>query len=191
MAPQPNTQSASNEAKTILAVQALNNDASLSVRKASELYDVERTRLRRRRAGTAVRRDCEANSKILTKLEEEVIIEFIIELDAKGFSPTLAAVRDMANTVLAERSATAVGQNWPSNFVARTPTIKTRLSRPYDYCRAKCEDPEVIGRWFKLVEAIVKEYGVINEDIFNFDETGFQMGIITSQTVVTGTERRN
>jgi hypothetical protein len=79
-------------------------------------------------ARTAVRRDYKANSKILTKLEEEVIIKFIIKLDAKGFSPTLAAVRDMANTLLAKHSATAVGRNWPSNFVARTPTIKTHLS---------------------------------------------------------------
>jgi hypothetical protein len=139
----------------------------------------------------AARRDCEANSKILTKLEEEVIIEFIFELDTKGFSPTLAAVRDMADTLLSERNAPAVGQNWPSNFVARTPSIKTRLNRPYDYRRAKCEDPEVIGRWFQLVQAIVKEYGITNEDIFNFDETGFQMGVITSHTVITGTERRN
>jgi hypothetical protein len=143
------------------------------VNKAAELYNVERTRLRRWRAGVATRRDCEANSKIVTKLEEEVIIEFIIELDAKGFSPTLTAVRDMADTLLTERGATAVGRNWPSNFVARTPSIKTRLNRPYDYRWVKCEDPKVIGRWFKLVEAIVKEYGVTKEDIFNFDETGF------------------
>jgi hypothetical protein len=121
----------------------------------------------------AARRDCEANSKKLTKLEEEVIIEFIIDLDARGFSPTLAAVRDMANTLLTERGAPVVGQNWPSNFVARTPSIKTRLNRPYDYRRAKCEDPEVISRWFKLIEATIKKYGVANKDIFNFDETGF------------------
>jgi hypothetical protein len=137
------------------------------------------------------RRDCEANSKKLTKLEEEVIIEYILELDSNGFSPTLAAVRDMADSLLTERGGPQVGLNWPSNFVARTPSIKTRISRPYDYRRAKCEDPEVIGKWFKLVEAIVKKYGVAYEDIFNFDETGFQMGVLQGQTVITGTERRN
>jgi hypothetical protein len=79
------------------------------VRQATELYNVKRTRLRRQRAGTAARRDYKANSKILTKLEEEVIIKFIIELDTKGFSPTLAAIQDMANTLLAKRSTTVVG----------------------------------------------------------------------------------
>jgi hypothetical protein len=109
MAPQPSTQSASNEAQIILAIQALENDASLSVRQATELYNVKRIQLRRQRAGTAARRDCEANSKILTKLEEEVIVKFIIKLDTKGFSPTLAAIRDMANTLLAKRSTIVVG----------------------------------------------------------------------------------
>jgi hypothetical protein len=40
----------------------------------------------------ATQHNYKANSKILTKLEEEVIIKFIFKLDSKGFSPTLAAV---------------------------------------------------------------------------------------------------
>jgi hypothetical protein len=146
MAPQPKAQSASNEAKLILAVQALKNDASLSIRHAAALYNSEESRIRRRRAGVASRRDYKANLKNLTKLEEEAIVDFIIKLDSKGFSLTLAAIQDMANTLLAQQDAPIVGQNWPSNFVVRTPSIKTRLSQPYNYRRAKYKDPKVIGR---------------------------------------------
>jgi RecB family endonuclease NucS len=53
------------------------------------------------------------------------------------------------------------------------------------------EDPEVIGAWFKLVEETIAKYGVLDEDIHNFDETGFQMGVIVFMKVVTGLERRN
>jgi hypothetical protein len=35
------------------------------------------------------------------------------------------------------------------------------------------EDPEVIGAWFKLVEETKAKYGVYDEDMHNFDETGF------------------
>jgi hypothetical protein len=59
--------------------------------------------MRRRRAGTAARRDCEPNSKRLTKLEEEAIIQHILDLDSRGFAPTLGAVQDMANKLLTER----------------------------------------------------------------------------------------
>jgi hypothetical protein len=35
------------------------------------------------------------------------------------------------------------------------------------------------------------KYGIQDEDIFNFDETGFQMGMILTGIVITGSERRN
>jgi hypothetical protein len=41
-----------------------------------------------------------------------------------------------------------------------------------------------------LVGETKAKYGVHNEDIHNFDETGFQMGVIGSMKVVTGAERR-
>jgi hypothetical protein len=31
----------------------------------------------------------------------------------------------------------------------------------------------LISLWFKLVKDTIIKYGVIEEDIFNFDETGF------------------
>ena len=34
-----------------------------------------------------------------------------------------------------------------------------------------------------------EKYGIIDEDIWNFDESGFLMGKITSQLVVTGSEK--
>ena len=52
------------------------------------------------------------------------------------------------------------------------------------------EDPRVISDWFELVRSRKAEYGIQDGDTYNFDETGFIMGIITSQLVVTGSERR-
>ncbi|EGU85424.1 hypothetical protein FOXB_04067, partial [Fusarium oxysporum f. sp. conglutinans Fo5176] len=43
---------------------------------------------------------------------------------------------------------------------------------------AKCEDPEVIRGWFELMENIIAKYGIDATDIYNFDETGFMMGVI-------------
>ena len=74
------------------------------------MYSVAETTLRRRRAGTLARRDCQPNSRKLTQLEEEVIISYIADLDQRGFSPTYAAVRDMADKLLAARDAGQVGQ---------------------------------------------------------------------------------
>ena len=95
----------------------------------------------------------------------------------------------MANQLLAARSASKVGIKWPENFVRRTAELKTRFNRKYDYQRAKCEDPELIGGWFQLVRRTIEKHGIAEQDIYNFDETGFQMGVILTSKVITGSER--
>jgi hypothetical protein len=47
----------------------------------------------------------------LLKTEEEVIIQHILDLNARGFPPRLAAVKDMADSLLGERHHDLVGQN--------------------------------------------------------------------------------
>jgi hypothetical protein len=103
-------------------------------------------------------------------------------------------VEEMANRLLADRDASPVGKRWASNFVKRQPELKARFQRRYDYQRAKCEDPTVVRNWFRLVENTIAKYGIRSDDIYNFDETGFMMGVIASDMVVTGAEgveRRN
>jgi hypothetical protein len=58
-----------------------------------------------------------------------------------------------------------------------------------DRQRIQQEDPELISAWFKLVEDNKAKYGVHNNNMHNFDKTGFQMGVIGSMKVVTGAER--
>ena len=53
-----------------------------------------------------------------------------------------------------------------------------------------CEDPVQIQGWFRLVQNIVAKYGILQEDIYNFDETGFSMGVISTSKVVTRSERK-
>ena len=126
----------------------------------------------------------------LFKTEEEVIVKHILDLDMRGFPPRLAAVKDMADLLLAERHQDPVGQNWAANFVKRSPELKVKFNRKYDYKRALCEDPEIIQGWFWLVENMKAKYGILDEDTYNFDETGFMMGQISTGAVVTSAERR-
>jgi hypothetical protein len=43
----------------------------------------------------------------------------------------------------------------------------------------------LIRSWFELVEQTKLKYGILDEDVYNFDEAGFTMGRITTQLVVT------
>ena len=130
-----------------------------------------------------------ANSRNLTNTEKQVIVEHILELVARGFPPRLAAVADMANSLRAERNLGHVGLNWPSTFVKRQPELTVKFSRKYDYKRALCEDSGVVQGWFSLVANIKAEYGILDDDTYNFDETGFMMGQISTGAVVTASDR--
>ncbi|OHW97269.1 fot5 transposase [Colletotrichum incanum] len=131
------------------------------------------------------------NSRNLTLLEEEKLVDYILDLDARSFPPRITGVEEMANYLLADRDAPPVGKHWASNFVKRQPQLRTRFFRKYDYKRAQCEDPEAIRAWFALVKNTIAKYGIDECDIYNFDETGFMMGQIASGMVVTSAERRS
>jgi hypothetical protein len=177
------------ESQIILALQALKKDPKLSLRAAAKIYSVDHTKLSRRQRGIRPRRDTTANSRKMTDLEESVILEYILDLDSKGFPPRLSGVEDMANRLLADRDAPRVGTRWAANFVKRHPELTTRFNRRYDYQRALCEDSELICGWFSLVRNTILKHGIQEADIYNFDETGFAMGVISTAMVITSAER--
>jgi hypothetical protein len=63
------------------------------------------------------------------------------------------------------------------------------FNRIYDFQKALCEDSELISLWFRLVENIRAKYKVLDYDLYNFDETGFIIGVICPIMVVTRADR--
>ena len=114
------------EGDVYLAVQDLQNKQVKSLRRAEELYSVPQRTIQRRRDGKRPRRDCEPNSKRLTKLEEEAIVERILEQSLRGLPPSKPNVQDMADRLLRERDAKPVSKHWVDNFIKRTLEIQTR-----------------------------------------------------------------
>ena len=97
---------------------------------------------------------------------------------------------DIADKLLGTRGGELVGKCWAERFVTRSDKLKMAFNRAKDRQRILQEDPEVIGAWFKLVADTKVKYGIHDNDVYNFDETGFQMGVIGSIKVVTGSKRR-
>lgn len=183
-------ESQSKEARTNLAIAAFKQDPKSTIRQLARVYTIDRTTLSRRIDGRTSREDTAPKSRNLTLLEEEVIVREVLHLGSRGFPPKLCHIEDMANQLRTTRGASRVGKNWTSTFIKRQPDLTTRFTRSYDYQRAKCEDPAIIQGWFDLVRNMVAKHGIQEEDIWNFDETGFMMGIISSTMVVTSSDGR-
>ena len=103
----------------------------------------------------------------------------------------------MANLLLQKQSNPSqgapltVGKLQVHNFVQRYTALKSRYNQKYNYQQAKCKDPAIIREWFCLVRNTIAKYGILDEDIYNFDKTEFQIGVITTAKVITRVERSN
>jgi hypothetical protein len=179
------------EARILLAIKAIQTSKQkLSRRAAAKIYTVPESTLRLRMNSATPINEYRPKVYKLTAAEEETIIRHIFDRDSRGFSPRLDDVKDIANYLLETRGGERVGKNWAQRFVSRRLELKTRFNRVYDFQRALCEDPELIGAWFRLVENIRAKYSVVDSDFYNFDETGFIMGQICPGMVVTRADRR-
>ena len=185
-----NVQKPSNENQIQLALQAIRQDVTITPRRAAAIHTFSRSTLTRRLAGKPSRRDYRPAVIRLTATEEAVVLQRALDFDERGSSLQLAAVKDMADCLLAQRQEGPVSKHWANNFVQRQPELQVKFNRKYDYSRALCEDPEIIQDWFRLVENTKAKHSILNKDTYNFDETGFMMGIITARAVVTSSERQ-
>lgn len=178
------------EGRLELALQAFKKHQFKSLRAAALAFDVSQDTLRRRLRGTPAQRGSIASARLLTPTEEQTVLEWILSMDRRGMPPTQASVRQIVNLLLAQRGNLKIaGKCWVVRFINRHEELKSKYNRKYDYQRAKCEDPALIRGWFERVQQTIAEYGILEEDIYNFDETGFQMGVIATAKVITGTDR--
>jgi hypothetical protein len=178
------------EGRVQLAFEAFNSGQFRSHRAAADAFNVKRHTLDQRAKGIPFRLETPPNGRKLTPTEEQTIVRYILDLDSRGFALGLCQVADIADKVLGVRGGEPVGKKWAARFASRSDALKMAFNRAKDRQRILQEDPEVISAWFKLVESTKAKYGVYNEDIHNFNETGFQMGVASSSKVVTGSKRR-
>ncbi|KKA16366.1 hypothetical protein T310_10044, partial [Rasamsonia emersonii CBS 393.64] len=111
----------------------------------------------------------------------------------RGLPPQISTVCYLAQLLLSARlssSEASVGEKWVNQFIKRHKELCSKYSQKYDYQQAKCEDPELIKGWFKRFHDTIQKYGIVEQDIYNMDETGFQMGVISTAKVICRSETR-
>jgi hypothetical protein len=95
----------------------------------------------------------------------------------------------MADILLSKRGNTTplpkISKNWVSNFLRQNNDLKTWYLQRYNYSRAKCKDPKVIIEFFDAFQKAVINYNILDDNIYNFNEIGFAIGIIATTRVIT------
>ena len=143
--------------------------------------------------GRAPRTDLRANNHKLTETKELTLVQWILSIDERGYPPRIYTVRKAAKLLLKQHIAlpsALIGQNWPHNFVNCRPKLKVKYTHKYDYQRAQCKNPDKLQDWFRLVQNIIYKYGIIADNIYNFNEIGYTIGIIGTIHIITKSDQR-
>ncbi|KAL6167035.1 hypothetical protein ACJQWK_06486 [Exserohilum turcicum] len=183
----------SREGRISLAIASYRNNPKQSICALAKAYDVPQSTLHTRVHSTQPRLELRSVNRKLSSIEEQSLVQWILDLDRRGFPPHIIDVRRMADALLAARGQDPppqpVGKKWVSRFIQSQLELQTKWSRRLNSQRAQYEDPATIVAWFKLVEETRQTYGVLDQDIYNFDETGFAMGVASTSKVVTSSDR--
>jgi hypothetical protein len=107
-------------------------------------------------------------------------------LDRANLSPLPYEIEGAANDILSRSgSDRRVSKNWVYRFMARLPnTFKCQNQKTMEAQRVDAEKLPTIIEWFHYLEGEIKALKVGPSNIYNIDETGFQLGQGKSQKVV-------
>ena len=90
------------ENRIILAIDAIGTLPGISICRAAKMFDLPEATIRHCLNSQVSKVEATNRNLNLTVIEEEVIVQYIMQLDSQGFSPRRADVEDMANVLLAK-----------------------------------------------------------------------------------------
>ncbi|CAI8005301.1 hypothetical protein GBAR_LOCUS4131, partial [Geodia barretti] len=129
-----------------------------SVRHASEEFNVPKSTLGDRVSGRVMPGSNSGPQRYLTTAEEVELVQFLTRVAAIGYGKTRKEVLAIVQNIIDEKCLNkSVTNGWWETFCRRNPSISLRAPTPLSMARAKATDPDVICRYFDLLERTLDE----------------------------------
>lgn len=158
-------------------------------------FGVPRNRLRYRLEGRSPKNGQPAANTKLSRAEESALCRYIDRLDRINLAVRPEFVTDAANYILREQTSQSqaghpllVGPNWTTRFLTRHKYSK-RLQKKLHADRQASEDLSRVAEYFQKLSDICERDGILPDDTWNMDETGFRIGVGKDQLIVTKRKR--
>ena len=112
-------------------------------------------------------------------------------MDSKACPPSLIRTREMATLILRSNGdQNPLGKKWISTFIKRNPRISSVVGRKIEKARAEAATHDQIKMFMEQFEATRKRINVLTEDIYNMDETGLALGVMTNYQVLASSSKK-
>ena len=124
-----------------------------------------------------------AAQQLLSPDEEQALVGWVLRAAATGHPVTHSFLRELAEEIRKPRvsvdnlnsiTVPPLGQDWSKRFMRRNPELKTALAKSIEIQRKEVTK-EMLKRWFSEFKRVVQDYGIDPENIYNMDETGFDV----------------
>ena len=171
-----------------------NGDPNYSIRKAGKDFDIPRTSIARRLKGmlfpccvfvflsfcegSKTRQEAHVNEQLLTAAQEEILVKWIKVQGHRGIPLTYATVA----LYVGEISGQQVGGSWPKRFLKRHPDLKIKKTQGLETV--------AVAEFFDILDELIKEHGIVPENLYNMDEKGVQLGIGAKVAVMVDSDQK-
>ena len=130
--------------------------------------------------GRKTREQANAHRQWLTAIEEDIVVNFIVEMAAQGWAVSHRRLKEhvdlIANARLGDKfPSLGVGKNWTAHFISRhSEQIKMSDSRPLEDKHGRAVNPTANKHYWELIENLITKYRIREETTFGSDEVGVQ-----------------
>jgi hypothetical protein len=167
------------------ALEAYSDRDKPKIKPIAREFGVDYQRLHRRVRGGTSRSARQVPNKALNEPQEQALVSYVDILYRANLPPTPADVEATANEILERSGSTRrVGHNWAYRFLKRHPNhYVASTQKTMDAERMDAERLPLIEDFFHRLDVILQWNKVGPKNIYNMDETGFQLGQGKSQRV--------
>ena len=125
----------------------------------------------------------------LNEFQEAAVLNYVERLTSAFIPPRKDVVVAYANSLLNDTAEPGVpiqplGPQWLARFLRRHPDLTATKMKTMEKKRQQAADVEYIRDWFAKYEKVRRDYQIQSNDIWNMDESGFQIGQGRSQVVI-------
>lgn len=122
-----------------------------------------------------------SNGKRLTDAEEDIVINYTLDLHSRFFDVAPEHVEAKANKLLRDRDARPVGDAWATSFVRRHPAVDSILERGKGQQLNRDEPLPAYRSWLHLLRDVVIKYAIQPDDIYACDDIRFRLGPVATK----------
>ena len=173
------------------ALSAYRSNKFKSIQAAASHFGVSKWKLRSRSDGRTNPNGRQLTNKALNESQEKSLIRWIELLNTVYMSPNTFDIEDAANGILQHcGSERKVSKLYGYQFIQRLPPhITLRTQMPMEKSRIEAESHGALIHWYEVFGGFPKKRNIQPNELYNWDETGFQLGIGTKENVAS--TRRN